>query len=297
MKNMEHISPIINIFGASSCWGAQDHNCEGGPQALYALGIVRQLEEKGYEVNLNHLAAPLTDDKAPNKLAIIAEYCTELAQDVQQSVMRNEKFIVVGGDHSCGVGTWSGAAVAKAAQGSIGLIWVDAHMDSHTPFTSGSGAVHGMPVAALLGKGDVLLTHVLSDAPKLLPENICLVGVRSYEPEEQRLLETLGVKVYSHEEVGRRGLDDVMREARAIVRKNTVAYGISIDLDAIDPEDAPGVGSPEPDGLSGKALTAELTQYRRDDDLLGIEIVELNPVKDSLGRTSALAMELLLAVV
>ena len=295
MKGMD-TRRVVNVFGASSCWGAQDRDCDGGPQALYARGLVQQLEQKDYEVRLHHMAALPHSSDDTHHLKLIAKYCCSLATDIARSVDAQEKFVVVGGDHSCAIGTWSGAANALSPRGPIGLIWVDAHMDSHTPFTSGSGAVHGMPLAALLGKGDPLLTQIGQQQSKLLPENVCLVGVRSFEEEEQRLLDRLGVRVYSQQDVDRRGLDDVMREARALVRQSTVAYGVSIDLDAMDPKDAPGVGSPEPGGLSGKALAAELACYRHDDDLLGIEIVELNPVRDTFGKTSALAMDLLLAV-
>jgi arginase len=285
----------LNVFGASSCWGARDHDCAGGPQALYALGLLRQLEDNGYDCQIYHLAEPQTADSDPQKVAHIAEYCGELAEGVRRSIVAGEKFAVIGGDHSCAIGSWSGAAVALASRGDIGLIWIDAHMDSHTPFTSHSGAVHGMPLAVLFGRGDPRLTSIMSVEPKLKPQNVCLIGVRSFEEEEQTLLRKLGVRVYSQNEVRERGLAEVLSEARAIVRQQTAAYGISIDLDAIDPQDAPGVGSPEPNGLSGKALKSELQRFRHDDDLLGIEIVELNPVRDKFGQTSALALDLLLA--
>jgi len=293
---MDKLNSKINIFGASSCLGAQDRDCEGGPQALYALGLLRRLEDKGYVPQLHHLSEPLLAESSHKKLALIADYCHELALGVRDSVNVNESFAVIGGDHSCAVGTWSGAATAVADKGALGLIWVDAHMDSHTPFTSQSGAIHGMPLASLLGKGAVELTTILSPQAKLQGQYVCLIGVRSFEAEEQALLESFGVRIYSHDEVKERGLAEVMAEARAIVKQGTVAYGVSIDLDAIDPKDAPGVGSPEPDGLSSNALIVELKRFKKDDAFLGIEIVELNPVKDKLGRTSAIAMDLLLAV-
>ncbi len=291
----------LNVFGASSCLGAKDHDCEGGPRALYALGLLRQFERKGYEPELRHLRAPAVGDPAKEdgeeKLSLISAYCHELALGVRDSVKAHEMFVVIGGDHSCAVGTWSGAAVALVDKGPVGLIWVDAHMDSHTPFTSQSGAIHGMPLAALLGRGAGALTSILSPQVKLSAQNVCLVGVRSFEYEEKELLEHMGVRIYSQPEVKARGLAEVMNEARAIVKENTFAYGLSIDLDAIDPHDAPGVGSPEPNGLSARALVEELKQFRGDEQLLGVEVVELNPVKDKLGRTSALAMDLLLAIV
>ncbi len=299
--NMSRRNTKLNVFGASSCLGARDRDCEGGPQALYALGLLQRLEMKGYKPELRHLRAPVVGDPAredgEEKLSLISRYCHELALGVRDSVKAHEMFIVIGGDHSCAVGTWSGAAVALADKGAVGLIWVDAHMDSHTPFTSQSGAIHGMPLAALLGQGATAMTSILSPQIKLSAQNVCLVGVRSFEHEEKELLARMGVRVYRQSEVEARGLAEVMLEARAIVKRNTLGYGISIDLDAIDPHDAPGVGSPEPGGLSARALIGELKQFRGDEQFLGVELVELNPVKDRLGRTSALAMDLLLAAV
>ena len=293
---MEARKSKIHVFGASSCWGAQDHDCDGGPQALYALGLQRHIEQKGYDCDIRHLAAPVTSDEDPRKQEYIAEYCEELAGMTHQCAKSNEKFAVIGGDHSIAIGTWGGAANAKLADGGIGLIWIDAHMDSHTPLTTPSGAAHGMPLAVLLGKGDPALTALVNEQARIKPQNVCLIGVRSYEEEERLLLEHLGVRIYYQDEIRSRGLAEVINEARARVREQTVGYGISIDMDAIDPEDAPGVGSPEPGGLSGLALQRELERYKHDEDLLGIEVVELNPVKDKLGQTSALALKLLLAV-
>ncbi len=163
---------------------------------------------------------------------------------------------VIGGDHSCAGGTWTG--VARMLQGELGLVWIDAHMDSHTPATSHTGRLHGMPLAWLLGQGDDALYGL--SAGVVDPEHVALIGVRSYEPEEKERLDRLGVRVFHIEEVHRRGLDTVAAEALAIAARGTSGFGVSIDLDAVTPEEAPGVGTPVADGIAGAAARARAAQ-------------------------------------
>jgi arginase len=285
----------IEIIGAAACWGAKDHFCESGPSVLRNRGLLRELQMQGSEVNWRHLDLPYLPDREANTLPIIASYCEELADAVYDVVSGGAQFAVVGGDHSCAVGTWSGVHRAVSQQGAFGLIWVDAHMDSHTPASSHSGAVHGMPLAALLGYGDARLTRIATPLPKLQPKHVCLVGVRSYEPEEAALLEQLKVRVFYMDEVERRGLDAVFAEALERVQRGTLGFGVSIDMDALDPQDAPGVGSPEPHGLRGDDLVQSLTMVKEVEGLLGIELVEFNPTRDDADRTAKLASQLLLA--
>jgi hypothetical protein len=154
-------------------------------------------------------------------------------------------------------GTWSGAAAALRPRGALGLLWIDAHMDAHRPHTSPSGNLHGMPLACLLGHGEPALA-TLAGAPALAPAHVCLVGVRSYEAEEAQLLEQLGVRVFLMDEVRRRGLPAVLREAHAVVTRGTAGFGVTLDVDAVDPQEAPGVGTPAPGGLRAGSLLAEL---------------------------------------
>ncbi len=169
-------------------------------------------------------------------------------------------------------------------------------MDSHTPETSPSGAVHGMPLACLLGIGAPALAQLGGYAPKLRPENVCVVGVRSFEAAEANLLQRLGVQVFSMDEIRQRGMNTVLTDAIDRVRRHTAAFGITIDLDAIDPRDAPGVGSPEPGGIAGEELVAALAPMSRYDDLVGVEIAEFNPDRDVDGVTAMLIYELLASI-
>jgi arginase family enzyme len=153
-----------------------------------------------------------------------------------------------------------------------------------------------MSLACLLGTGAPSLVRLGGYAPKLSPENVCLVGVRSFERTEANLLQRLGVRVFSMDEIRKRGMTAVLAEATDRVRKHTVAFGITIDLDAIDPRDAPGVGSPEPGGIPGEALVTALTQLADYDDLVGVEIAEFNPGRDVNGATAVLIYELLASI-
>jgi arginase len=198
---------------------------------------------------------------------------------------------VLGGDHSCAGGTWCG--VARAVHGDLGLVWVDAHMDAHTPGTSHTGRLHGMPLAWLLGQDDDPLYGLSSGV--LEPEHVALVGVRSFEPEEAARLARLGVRVFMMEEVRARGLDAVFAEALGIATRGTSAFGVSIDLDAVTPEEAPGVATPAAGGLGGAELTAVLAQLSGIPELAAIELVEYCPRLDPDGRSARVAVDLLAA--
>src|SRR5438105_6127231 len=166
------------------------------------------------------------------KQVAVSRLCSLLATAVADSLRGGRLPCVLGGDHSCAGGTWTG--VARSLRGALGLVWVDAHMDSHTPGTSHSGRLHGMPLAWLLGQDDDPLYGLASGV--LDPRHVCLIGVRSFEPEEDERLARLGVRVFMIDEVRGRGLDAVFEEALAIVSTGTAAFGISIDLDVVTPE-------------------------------------------------------------
>ncbi|GMT07563.1 hypothetical protein PENTCL1PPCAC_29737 [Pristionchus entomophagus] len=208
-----------------------------------------------------------------------------LAEQTAAAVRANEELLVLGGDHSCAIGTWSGVAVAMRPVGDVGLIWVDAHMDAHTPESSDTGNIHGMPVAHLLGQGDKRLNRILDRLPKILPANLCLVGIRSYEPPEKELLQRMGVKVFYMDEVNKRGIEDVMGEARERVCRSTAGFGMSIDIDGFEVSDAPAVGTPEDGGIDATAFLHALPTLDMR-NLLATEIVEFLPRFDDDNRTS-----------
>jgi arginase len=206
-----------------------------------------------------------------------------------------ERFLVVGGDHSCAIGTWSGVADALRPSGALGLIWIDAHMDMHVPETSHSGAINGMPVAALLGHGASQLTSIARSGAAIDPRHLCLIGARSFEPEEVEFAQRHGVRVIDMPEVKRRGLKAVLAEAHAIATRGTAGYGVSLDLDAFDPAEAPAVGTPAPGGIRAADFLAPWRALTRAQACVGIEIVEYNPGRDRAGCTAQLMRDLVLA--
>ncbi len=285
----------VELIGIASGWGAPDPGCADGPRALRdAAPLVCVLPPRR---RFSVLLQPQDEPGETSDLGQVAELARRLAETVSYSLLRQRFPVVIGGDHACAIGTWSGAHAALAQQQeSLGLLWVDAHMDAHVPATSPSGALHGMPLACLLGEGDATLISVAGAAPKLLPERVCVIGVRSYEPGERELLQRLGVKVFYMEEIQRRGFAAVWHEALEHVRAHSTVYGLTIDVDALDPRDAPGVGSPEPDGIAAVDLVAEVRALAADERLCALEIAEFNPHHDREDRTLRVVRELICAV-
>jgi ornithine--oxo-acid transaminase len=272
----------VRIFGVASGLGAEASGCAGAPARLQRDGFDARLAARGLVVQWRDTLAP---DQAPEEQTVdaVARVCARLARAVAAAVRAGATPLVLGGDHSCAMGTWRG--VAKAARGPVGLLWIDAHLDAHTPATSHTGRLHGMPLAALLGQGGDALCV---EAAALAPEHVCVVGVRSFEPEEAALLAALGVRVHPMREIVARGLETVLEEALARVRRGTAGYGITLDLDAIDPADAPGVTTPVPQGLRAAELIPALEAIARAAPPLAVEIAEYDPLADAGGATAQL---------
>jgi arginase len=286
--------------------GAQEIECKYGPAALRW-----RLNEHSEAVRWRASTGHVFDQDGPesagwrrvisnqalldiSKLAVVADFAPRLA-DTLKEVAQTHFPVVIGGDHSCAIGTWSGMADAWRGQGDIGLIWIDAHLDSHTPATSDTHAPHGMPLAALLGHGDTRLTQLYGWVGKLKAAHVVVIGARSYESDEASLLNRLGVRVMDIDEVRARGMVACMVEAIAIVSRDTVGYGVTFDVDALDPCDAPGVGSPVENGIRLADALEGLKRVANDPQLLGFELVEYNPALDDAALTTAAACYALLA--
>ena len=281
----------VDLIGVASSLGGADAACAQAPARLAACGLEEHLRHFGVEASWVATLAPKRVGGGVQ--GAVARLCAELAARVAQSVRGGRLACVIGGDHSCAVGTWSGAANALRPRGPLGLVWIDAHMDSHTPGTSPSGRLHGMPLAALLGQCDQALAG-LQDG-MLLPRHVCLVGVRSYEAAEAELLERLGVRVFGIEEVVRRGLARVMDDAMAIANAGSAGYGVTLDLDALDPRELPAVATPASFGIRGDELLREFERIARDPKLVALEIAEYCPRLDRDGRSERLVCRLLCA--
>jgi ornithine--oxo-acid transaminase len=289
-EGLEAARRPVQVIGAASGLGAGLPGCGDGPARLRLAGLDAHLAARGLRIAWGETIFP---DQSPGEppAQVVGRLCDRLARSVSRVIQSAAVPLVLGGDHSCAMGTWRGVAMGLGAP--IGLLWIDAHLDAHTPQTSHTGRLHGMPLAALLGQGN----DALCDGNAVLaPEHVCVVGVRSFEPEEGALLAALGVRVYGAQEIERRGLEAVLREALARLQDGTAAYGITLDLDVIDPEDAPGVTTPVAGGLRAADLVAALAGLGRAAAPVAVEIVEYEPQRDAGGVTARLVEELAAAM-
>lgn len=284
----------VYLLGYASSIAGPGPGCGDGPLFLQQSMCFADLAKSGIDLHWQLTTTPSKSD--PSKLASVFRQCTLIADHVADLVKNEKFFIVMGGDHSCAIGTWSGAQQGMQQEGSLGFIWIDAHMDSHTPQTTLTGNIHGMPLACLLGFGEQILINLATPMPKFNPKHICLVGIRSFEPEEEALLKRLNVRIIYMEEVRQRGLADVMAEAIKIATTGTVGYGLSIDIDSIDPADAPGTDVVEPGGLAGEALCQAVQVFAHDKRLIGAEIAEFDPHRDKDQKTEKLIARLVSAI-
>lgn len=290
-----HSNLNISCIGYACGHGAGQHGCAMGPDKIYSLMAFFKLSSRHRTFSvLPTCSCHLTNPSMV--IDMISATCQTLADQVCAQVAAHKPFLVLGGDHSCAIGTWSGVLQALRPQKKLGLIWVDAHMDSHTPDTSPSGMIHGMPVAALLGYGDVRLTQMHGYSNQLDLGHLCLVGVRSFEEGEARLLQRLGVKIFFMEEVQARGLEVVMTEALNIAQGASGGFGISIDMDAFDPNEVCAVGSPVHQGIDVFSFIKIVTGFHQQAGFLGAEIAEYNPELDINDQSAKLLCRLIDAI-
>jgi len=289
---MSPVARSVRLIGAGWGIGAPDPRCDLGPTALRAGRLARSLREARVRADWGAIVSTETPDTA-DTVAAVRALTAQLGNEVEHALRHGELPVVLGGDHTCAIGTWQAVRRHLDGKGPLGLIWIDAHLDSHLPHTTPSDALHGMPMACLLGHGDPRLSQSCGGSPILDPAHVCLIGARSFEPEEAALLLEMGVRVFPMTEVRRRGLAAVFAEALVLVQTDTAGFGVSIDLDVLDPEDAPGVGTPVEGGIRGRDLAAALARLRGNPMLQAFEIAELNPVLDDNGTTATQVSNLL----
>ncbi|MBS0271485.1 MAG: arginase [Proteobacteria bacterium] len=286
----------VTFIGSASGWGAQVRETEKGPEYLQQSGVLNSLHVHWiWKETLfpSKTSQQISLPPGPLTLPYIEDICLRLSSSVAETLQSRQFPVVIGGDHVIAVGTWAGVIHQLKTKQNFGLIWIDAHMDAHTMETTPSKAFHGMPLAALLGFGEPSLVNVLENGPLLNPKHVCLIGVRSYEEGEENLLKRLGVHIYYMKEVQERGFESVFKEAVQLVKNGTRGYGISIDLDAFDPDEAPGVGTPAPQGLQAQKVLPFLKIVQGDTQLKALEIVEFNPDRDKDKKTLFLLRDVL----
>jgi arginase len=273
-----------------------------GPSAVRVAGLEARLEAIGHIVeDAGNVAVALPEQKKEGAahakyLKEITATCTTSADLVLKTLEAGKIPLVLGGDHSVAAGTVSGVAkYYRRKNQKIGLIWIDAHTDMNTPETSPSGNVHGMPLAALMGLGPSELGNIYEFSPKVDPENCVLVGIRDVDNFEKENIRKAGVEVFTMRDIDERGMRVVMEEALAMAGRGTAGYHVSLDMDWIDPEDAPGVGTPVWGGATYREAHLAMEIIADDGRMLSFEMVEVNPVIDEHNQTADLAVELALS--
>jgi arginase len=290
----------IRVIGVPLDMGASRRGVDMGPSAMRVAGLEARLEKLGHQVtDGGNIRVEIAETQSHGTdsaryLAEIAETCTRTAEAVVKTLEEDMTPLVLGGDHSLAAGSISGVAEFYHRQGQkIGVIWIDAHSDINTPETSPSGNVHGMPLAALLGMGPESLANICGYAPKISGANTVLVGVRDIDLAERENIRRAGVThVYTMRDIDERGMRAVMEEALRAAGEGTAGYHVSLDMDWIDPEDAPGVGTPVRGGATYREAHLAMEILADHGRLLSFEIVEVNPILDEHNRTADLAVEL-----
>lgn len=286
----------ISVIGVPMDLGQGRRGVDMGPSAMRYAHALQRLKKIGYNVqDLGDINVPRTDERISNDLNLrcleeVMAVNEELAERVGE-VMEQQRFpLVLGGDHSIAIGTIAGTA--KYYQ-NMGVIWYDAHGDLNTGETSPSGNIHGMPLAVSLGIGHEKLTNIAGYAPKIKPEHVVIIGARDLDPGERELIKETGMKVFTMHEIDRLGMTYVMEEAIKHVSNGTDGVHLSLDLDALDPHDAPGVGTPVIGGISYRESHLAMEMLAEADILTSAEFVEVNPILDHRNTTANVAVALM----
>ncbi len=293
----------VAIIGAPLDLGAGRRGVDMGPSAVRVAGLGRRLAALGFHVtdlgNVPVAQPESVGDSGPadaRYLPQIAAACERLGDLVAQALAEGRIPLVLGGDHSIAVGTVAGVSrFFRGADRKIGLLWIDAHADMNTPQSSPSGNVHGMPLACCVGVGPDALTRLFGFCPKVDPANVALVGIRDVDVLERGTVRGTGVRAFTMREIDERGMRAVMDEAIAIATAGTAGFHLSLDMDFVDPQYAPGVGTPVRGGATYREAHLAMEVACDSGRMLSLEIVEVNPVIDEVNRTAELAVELILS--
>lgn len=288
----------VRLIGVPLDLGASRRGVDMGPSAMRLSSLVRQLERLGLAVqDAGNVPVPDRTSLAPTPaayLAAISAVCADVAARTAAALRDGITPLILGGDHSLAAGSVAGTATAlRERGGKLGLIWLDAHADLNTPDTSLSGNIHGMPVAHLLGRGDRALTSLSGAAPAVLPQHLVYVGLRDLDEAEKHTIRELGIRAFTMRDIDERGLRAVMDDAVAIATTGTAGVHLSCDADWIDPQEAPGVGTPVRGGATLREAHLAMEIIHDTGAMLAMDLVEINPILDSRNATAELAAELI----
>ena len=288
----------VRIIGAPTDYGANRRGVDMGPSAIRYGGLADQLASAGVDVvDAGDLSVPRAEERDPDAdapsrgkakfLRETADVCRRLADEVGGTLADGAVPLALGGDHSIAIGS----LVGSARDATVGAVWFDAHADLNTPSTTPSGNVHGMPLAAALGF-DEFAGSEWANAPGLTPENVALVGLRSVDESEVEVIREHGFAAYTMSDIDERGITDVTAEAMATAGEGVDGVHVSLDLDWLDPKEAPGVGTPVRGGVTYREAHSAMEIVDETDALRSMEIVEVNPTLDQHNETAELATEL-----
>jgi arginase len=292
----------IAIIGAPLDLGSDRRGVDMGPSALRVANINKRVASLGYDVE--DLGNVLVDQpeslpegpRLAKYLPQIAALCQRLGTMVERVADEDKAPLVLGGDHSIAIGTVAGMSRHfRKKKKRVGLLWIDAHADMNTPQTSPSGNIHGMPLACCIGMGPDELSKLFGFSPKVQPKNVALVGLRDVDILERPHVRGRGVRAFTMRDIDERGLRAVMEEAIGIVSDGTVGFHLSLDMDYVDPQYAPGVGTPVRGGATYREAHLAMEMICDSGHLASMEVVEVNPVIDEVNRTADLAVELVMS--
>ena len=298
MSQFLNTARAVRLLGIPMDLGQLRRGVDMGPSALRYAGLFERLTRLGYQVeDAGNVHVPGRNERAlrdqqtvhsgMRHLSAVVAACEAIYAVARDCSTTPETPIFLGGDHSIAIGTVAGTACA----GPLGLLWIDAHADFNTPQTSPSGNVHGMPVAALVGRGDPALVDLGHPGPKLRAQEIAMIGIRDLDEEERQALINAGVHVYTMRDVDELGMAMVAR--RALSHLNHLPrLHVSLDMDAIDPTVASGVGTPVPGGLTYREAHLLMEIIAESGKIASLDVVEINPILDEGNHTAELAVEL-----
>lgn len=298
MNKAENIKRI-DVIGFPMDLGADRRGVDMGASALRIAGIENKLTRMGYDVvdlgdiYIQNQEKQSVKDTKLKYLKEIVKTSEKLAAKVEKSLDAGHFPLCLGGDHSIALGSIAGiAAHCKKHNKKLGVIWIDAHSDMNTEETTPSGNIHGMPVAASLGLGNEALTHIKGFAPKVESENIALLGIRSIDSRERKTIQELKLSVYTMTDIDRKGINYIINKILKDLKERVDHIHVSFDLDSVDPDVAPGVGTPVPGGLSYRETHLIMETIAECGCMSSLEIAETNPILDYQNKSAKFAAEL-----
>lgn len=286
----------ISLIGVPMDLGQRRRGVDMGPSAIRYANVVESLQNLDYVIkDLGDISIPRHDsaderDEKLYNLTEIVESSQKLATIVEREVAAKQFPLILGGDHSLSIGSVAGIA---SHYENLGVIWYDAHGDLNSDETSPTGNIHGMPLAVNLGIGDERLTHTLNDQQKIKPENVVIIGARDLDVGERQFIKDLNIKVFTMQEIDRLGMPQVMESTINYLKEKTDGVHLSLDLDALDPTEAPGVGTPVIGGLTYRESHLAMEMLAEANMITSAEFVEVNPILDVRNQTATVAVELI----